>query len=331
VVKNVKLGFKHKWDILNQYHHVFWLGDLNYRLDYGEQGDHKKPSKEQFQEMVKLVEEKKFNHLLSFDQLSKEMKEKRVFVGFHESIPTFPPTFRVHRELGLRYDDKRSPAWCDRILWRSFQGFEVKQIAYNSAMDIATSDHKPVYGIFEMDVFTLPDASDPTLGEVQLRVTNLRARGLPIGDVSGTSDPYVEFFGPFVLNHFKKTEVKKKTLDPDWTDKEIPVLKLVCNSRARLRRSYLFVRMFDWDQVGAHDLLCSAVLPLEPAVPSDAAVAASAAAAAAAGGGGGGRGGPGLMGRVTPFTLQLTSGGLPAGVLEGQMCLEWEGSDFSAK
>jgi len=299
---------------------------------------------------------KKYHYLLGFDQLSKEMKDKHVFLGFHETAPPFPPTFKLHREPGLHYEESRSPAWCDRILWRSFQGFEVKQLAYNSAPQIATSDHKPVYGLFEFDLFTLPDSTDPTLGAVQLRITNLHARGLPVGDVSGTSDPYVEFYGSFVQGHFKKTEVKKKTLDPDWSDKEVPMLKLVCNSRARLRRSYLFVRIFDWDQVGAHDFLCSAVLPLEAAVPSDAEMAASldasaGAAAGAVGAGGAGAGAAssrssvapgaggdsgsgkegGFLGRTTPFTLQLTSGGLPAGILEGQMRLEWEGSDFSAK
>merc|ERR1712130_343218 len=44
-------------DALHQFHHVFWMGDLNYRLDYGDQGDKRTPDKDQFDEMLKLIEE----------------------------------------------------------------------------------------------------------------------------------------------------------------------------------------------------------------------------------------------------------------------------------
>eukprot|EP00456_Euglypha_rotunda_P033424 TRINITY_DN25889_c1_g1_i5.p1 TRINITY_DN25889_c1_g1~~TRINITY_DN25889_c1_g1_i5.p1 ORF type:complete len:101 (-),score=15.10 TRINITY_DN25889_c1_g1_i5:23-325(-) len=38
VIKGIKMGAKQeRMDILNQYHHVFWCGDLNYRLDFGDQ------------------------------------------------------------------------------------------------------------------------------------------------------------------------------------------------------------------------------------------------------------------------------------------------------
>lgn len=44
----------------------------------------------------------------------------------------------------------RTPAWCDRILYR--QKEEVYQkldlIEYNTSNDIKISDHRPVYGLF---------------------------------------------------------------------------------------------------------------------------------------------------------------------------------------
>ena len=33
IVGNIRVNDQ-KLDILNQFHHVFWLGDLNYRLDF---------------------------------------------------------------------------------------------------------------------------------------------------------------------------------------------------------------------------------------------------------------------------------------------------------
>ena len=31
----------------------------------------------------------------------------------------FPPTFKVERQDGLHYKPQRSPAWCDRVLYRA--------------------------------------------------------------------------------------------------------------------------------------------------------------------------------------------------------------------
>lgn len=49
-------------------------------------------------------------------------------------------------------EKKRSPAWTDRILWRSQKNEWCKQLSYKSHMKIKLSDHKPVSAIFEMKV-----------------------------------------------------------------------------------------------------------------------------------------------------------------------------------
>ena len=33
ILKGLNLGHKTAYDLTNQFHHVFWFGDLNYRID----------------------------------------------------------------------------------------------------------------------------------------------------------------------------------------------------------------------------------------------------------------------------------------------------------
>lgn len=43
-----------------------------------------------------------------------------MLVGFQEGIPSFPPTFKVHRtSAAIDFNEKRIPSYCDRILWTS--------------------------------------------------------------------------------------------------------------------------------------------------------------------------------------------------------------------
>jgi inositol polyphosphate 5-phosphatase INPP5B/F len=58
---------------------------------------------------------------------------------------------QVHRQKGLHYQPQRSPAWCDRVLFRSaVPGQEVTVLDYFTAPDISTSDHKPVAAILSV-------------------------------------------------------------------------------------------------------------------------------------------------------------------------------------
>ncbi|KAL7164927.1 hypothetical protein ACSBR2_040758 [Camellia fascicularis] len=125
----------------------FWFGDLNYRLDMLDA------------EVRNLVATKQWDELLNSDQLSKELCNGHVFNGWKEGAITFPPTYKYEinsdRFVGenpKEGEKKRSPAWCDRILWL---GKGIKQLSYSRA-DIRLSDHRPVNSNFlvEVEVFT---------------------------------------------------------------------------------------------------------------------------------------------------------------------------------
>ncbi|TKY70731.1 Type I inositol polyphosphate 5-phosphatase 2 [Spatholobus suberectus] len=125
---------------------IFWFGDLNYRINMLDA------------EVRKLVALKKWDELMSYDQLSKELRIGHVFDGWKEGLINFPPTYKYEinsdRYVGespKEGEKRRSPAWCDRILWL---GKGIKQLQYGRA-EIKLSDHRPVSSIFlvEVEVF----------------------------------------------------------------------------------------------------------------------------------------------------------------------------------
>ncbi|KAF7126450.1 hypothetical protein RHSIM_Rhsim11G0011700 [Rhododendron simsii] len=125
---------------------IFWFGDLNYRLNMLDA------------EVRNLVDKKQWDELLHSDQLSKELRSGRVFEGWKEGPITFPPTYKYEfnsdRYVGenpKEGEKRRSPAWCDRILWL---GKGIKQLSYMRA-EIGLSDHRPVSSVFlvEVEVF----------------------------------------------------------------------------------------------------------------------------------------------------------------------------------
>ena len=67
---------------------VFWLGDLNYRIQL---------SPEMTAEQVKAYADNyQLQTLLKFDQLLQEMTKKTVFMGFTEGPITFKPTYKYN-------------------------------------------------------------------------------------------------------------------------------------------------------------------------------------------------------------------------------------------
>jgi len=131
-------------------HHdmVFWLGDLNYRLNWDD-----------LEEVFAKVETRDWKVLLLKDQLNLERAKQRAFGGFEEHRIDFAPTYKFQPGTSLyeRRPDKkkRFPAWCDRILWRrgSKKTTDISDVAcvgYGSSQSQTMSDHKPVFGLMKL-------------------------------------------------------------------------------------------------------------------------------------------------------------------------------------
>ncbi|XP_068634288.1 type I inositol polyphosphate 5-phosphatase 2-like isoform X2 [Aristolochia californica] len=125
---------------------IFWFGDLNYRLNMVDA------------DVRKFVARKQWPELCNSDQLCKELRCGHAFDGWKEGTIEFPPTYKYEidsdRYVGENPKDgekKRSPAWCDRILWL---GKGIKQLSYERA-ELKLSDHRPVRSIFVVEVEVL--------------------------------------------------------------------------------------------------------------------------------------------------------------------------------
>lgn len=81
IMKNINIASNNKNgnDLYSSTDHLFFLGDLNYRVTYGSPG-----SEDEFIKVKQKVKERKFEELISKDQLRGHIENKRAFVNFQE-------------------------------------------------------------------------------------------------------------------------------------------------------------------------------------------------------------------------------------------------------
>lgn len=224
---------------------VFWLGDLNYRIEAS------------LSNVMKWIDEKNWNELYQADQLQQQMKTCKVFKGFKEGPIRFAPTYKCNKTedsykiSGENGDKIRVPAYTDRILWRlgeTARGLGAPRLTlqnYTSPL-VFSSDHRPVYASFRMvfgveDVRRKQHVEDKVNRELDVREASLRPSlqfsptHVDFGDVfferqcsrkmsiknSGTSSAFLTISLPLdTPNWFK--------FDPSaWRNLEVPAGKSV--------------------------------------------------------------------------------------------------------
>ncbi|PKA61839.1 Type I inositol 1,4,5-trisphosphate 5-phosphatase CVP2 [Apostasia shenzhenica] len=140
---------------------VIWLGDLNYRIALS------------YLETKKLLEDNNWDALLEKDQLRTEREAGRVFKGWKEGKIYFAPTYKYSDnsdsysgENSKSKKKRRTPAWCDRILWH---GDNIIQLSYVRG-ESRLSDHRPVFAVFSVEVEVIDDRLRKDLSASNMKV-----------------------------------------------------------------------------------------------------------------------------------------------------------------
>ena len=143
IVTSMNIDIKKPNDIFSSFHHIIWAGDLNYRIN------------KSYDEVINAVNSGKEDliSLQHFDQLKIEQSRGNIFQDFSEGNITFNPTYKYEPNTS-NYDKKstRIPAWCDRVLIRSFQGLDKKCLQYSASDSVTTSDHHPVFAVWDLNL-----------------------------------------------------------------------------------------------------------------------------------------------------------------------------------
>jgi hypothetical protein len=263
-----------KLDVSIGSHHMFLLGDLNFRTEFEEEIPHE----ERVERALALVEAKDYEGLNRLDELHKGIKNGDLLHGF-ETLPClFPPTFKVERELGFVYKKQRTPSYTDRILYKSSDGLggHLKPLAYEPCVGFITSDHKPIRGAFSI----LPNTETAVVSlvdDITLVFRCIKAFDLPSTDRNGFSDPYMmvmwesaelEANRGSLLDRVRewlqgrnwpRTSWKLKTLNPNWMGEEIALTLKKCAVKAD---AMLYLVLVDYDVLGNDDFMCATALNL---------------------------------------------------------------------
>lgn len=116
-----ELDFGDGFGVMKPDTHTFVMGDLNFRA-------------------VRYAEDSR-GLLNELDELKQLMNNGSCFHGFEEAQVNFKPTYKYH--VGTQnYNRKRTPSWCDRVLYLKS---EVDVVKYDSVRTIMSSDHQPVF------------------------------------------------------------------------------------------------------------------------------------------------------------------------------------------
>ncbi|KAG2375132.1 hypothetical protein C9374_010136 [Naegleria lovaniensis] len=129
-------------DIFKKNNFVFYMGDLNYRINGNRNV------------VDKVLKMNDLQVLLQNDQLNIERKKGSTDLRFFaEGEISFPPTYKYEKNSN-QYDlskKKRIPAWTDRIMFKPSKQGKIELIDYNCFPQAKFSDHRPVYATFLVD------------------------------------------------------------------------------------------------------------------------------------------------------------------------------------
>ncbi|XP_034850972.1 phosphatidylinositol 3,4,5-trisphosphate 5-phosphatase 2 isoform X3 [Mirounga angustirostris] len=237
------------FDISLRFTHLFWFGDLNYRLDMD------------IQEILNYISRKEFEPLLRVDQLNLEREKHKVFLRFSEEEISFPPTYRYERGSRDTYAWHKQkptgvrtnvPSWCDRILWKSYPETHIICNSYGCTDDIVSSDHSPVFGTFEVGVtsqFISKKGLSKTSDQAYIEFESIEA----IVKTASRTKFFIEFYSTCLEEYKKSFENDAQSSDNinflkvQWSSRQLPTLKPILADIEYLQDQHLLLTVKSMD------------------------------------------------------------------------------------
>uniref|UniRef100_U3ILG9 phosphatidylinositol-3,4,5-trisphosphate 5-phosphatase n=1 Tax=Anas platyrhynchos platyrhynchos TaxID=8840 RepID=U3ILG9_ANAPP len=265
ILRSLALGDKRlsAFDLTLRFTHLFWFGDLNYRLDMD------------VQDILSHVTKKEFGVLLAVDQLTLEREKNKVFLQFREGDISFPPTYRYERgsrdsyiwqkfkTTGVRIN---VPSWCDRILWKSHPETHLVCNSYGCTDDIVTSDHSPVFATFEVGVtsqFVPKSGEDEGTGS-PLACIEWESIEVIVKTAS-RSKCYIEFHSYCLEEAQRSGENNSQSCDVPgflrmgWSAKQLPVLNPILSDLEYLGDQHLLLSIKGVESCESYGECCIAM------------------------------------------------------------------------
>jgi len=268
---------------LNQFDHLFFFGDLNYRIDLPESLFFERhiqlPAPASDPTLPKLqfeasIERKNFLKMLrDADQLDGERKAGRAFYDFEEAENfDFAPTYRFKRsstprKIGERrtYTPNRMPSYCDRVLWKSLPGapklLQTLLTSIDDVPELDTSDHAPIVATFAFKrsytMKTPQDRRNVLVFEDILSASG--APGLAPFHFRKPARCALRFFGRFLEGRSTDFTKSAQCLFPKWAPTDIPPIVVSTTALRALRKSALSIQLID----DKDRVLGTTVLPLK--------------------------------------------------------------------
>uniref|UniRef100_A0A3B3UK49 phosphatidylinositol-3,4,5-trisphosphate 5-phosphatase n=1 Tax=Poecilia latipinna TaxID=48699 RepID=A0A3B3UK49_9TELE len=254
ILRLLSLGDKHlsAFDISLRFTHLFWCGDLNYRVDLD------------VQDILKHVSKREFEELMFADQLTRERQRRKAFFNFKEEKIAFPPTYRYERGsrdcyLWQKYKTSgvrvNVPSWCDRILWKSYPETHITCTAYGCTDDIFTSDHSPVFATFQVGV------TSPCSRSAFIELEEIDT----IVKTASKSKFFIEFHSSCLEETQRSSENNLQCCDVPgflklgWTCKQLPKLIPVASDLEYLQDQHLLLSVKSCDGYESYGECCVAL------------------------------------------------------------------------
>uniref|UniRef100_UPI00358E0386 phosphatidylinositol 3,4,5-trisphosphate 5-phosphatase 2-like n=1 Tax=Myxine glutinosa TaxID=7769 RepID=UPI00358E0386 len=255
ILRFLSLGDKrlNSFDITSRFTHLFWFGDLNYRLDMD------------VQEIIAHVSKKEFEPLLKVDQLNLEreknkMKRRLRFLprtgmrrGTRDSY-----AWQKFKTTGVRVN---VPSWCDRILWKSYPETHLICSSYGCTDDIVTSDHSPVFATFEVGVTSQFVSKKVSVEESYIKFESVEA----IVKTNSRTKFFLEFYSSCLEGSCKSVENDTQQsevvnfLKLGWSDLQLPTLKPLISDLEYLQDQHLLLSIKSMDGYESYGECCIAL------------------------------------------------------------------------